>query len=95
MVYSYTFKKIILKTNTPINFCSKIGKHCIINTNSTVEHDNTVRPFSHISVGNMIAGNVTIGKKTWVGSNAVVVKNIDTPGTYIGVPAKILNYVFS
>ncbi len=97
----------VVSANAVINACSKIGKHCIINTNSAVEHDNIIESFSHISVGTMLAGNVTIGKKTWVGvgasvrdgiticdncmigAGAVVVKNIVTPGTYIGVPAKI------
>lgn len=89
-----------------INACATIGEHCIINTHATVEHDNKIEAFAHISVGAMLAGAVTVGKRAWVGigtsvlggiticddamigAGAVVVKNIEKPGTYIGVPAK-------
>ncbi len=69
---TYIGEGTVVSANAVINSCSKIGKHCIINTNSAVEHDNVVEAFSHISVGTMLAGNVTIGKKTWVGVGASV-----------------------
>ncbi len=99
----------VISANAVINSCSKIGEHCIINTNCSVEHDNVIKSFSHISVGTMLGGNVTVGMETWVGigatvkngvticdncligAGAVVVKDIDSPGTYIGVPAKYVH----
>ena len=99
----------VISANAVINSCSKIGNHCIINTNCTVEHDNIIKSFSHISVGTMLGGNVTVGEETWVGigtsvkngiticdncligAGAVVVKDINKPGTYIGIPAKYVH----
>ncbi|MBE7048025.1 MAG: acetyltransferase [Ruminococcaceae bacterium] len=99
----------VISANAVVNSCSKIGNHCIINTNCSVEHDNMIKSFSHISVGAMLGGNVTVGMGTWVGigatvkngiticdncligAGAVVVKDIETPGIYVGIPAKYTN----
>lgn len=62
----------VVMPNTVIQPHARIGSHCIINTGALVEHDNTVRDFSHISVGAKLAGNVTIGQRTWVGISATV-----------------------
>lgn len=96
----------VVMANAVINPFAQIGKHCIINTHATVEHDNSIEDFAHISVGTKLAGTVKIGKRTWVGvgatisnginvcedcmigAGAVVVKNIEISGTYVGVPAR-------
>ncbi|MBE6903411.1 MAG: acetyltransferase [Ruminococcaceae bacterium] len=62
--------------NAVINPFAKIGNHCIINTHSTVEHDNVIEDFSHISVGAKLAGDVKIGKGTSVGIGATVSNGI-------------------
>ena len=66
----------VVSANAVINSCSKIGKHCIINTNCVVEHDNVIEPFSHVSVGAMLGGNVTVGRETWIGIGATVKNGI-------------------
>ncbi|MEE0266249.1 MAG: acetyltransferase [Acutalibacteraceae bacterium] len=66
----------VVCANAVVNPCASIGKHCIINTNSSVEHDNTICDYVHISVGTKLAGNVTVGKGTWVGIGATVSNNI-------------------
>ena len=89
-----------------INSSSRIGKGCILNTSSSLDHDNVIEDNVHISPGVRTAGSVGIGKGTWlgigsvvsnnvnicsgckVGAGAVVVKDIDEPGTYVGVPAR-------
>lgn len=96
----------VIMANAVINPYARIGSHCIINSSATVEHDNEIEDFVHISVGAELAGTVKIGKRTWVGvgaaikngicvcrdcvigAGAVVVKNIDIPGTYVGIPAR-------
>ena len=50
-----------------------IGKHCIINTNATIEHDSLIADFVHICPGVSLAGNVTIGEGSLVGIGAVVI----------------------
>lgn len=67
----------VVMANAVINPFSQIGKHCIINTNATVEHDNSIEDFAHISVGTKLAGTVKIGKRTWVGIGATVSNGIN------------------
>ena len=95
-----------VRWHTAIHPGAKIGRHCILNSGSIVEHDDTIGDYVHISVGAKLAGTVTVGDHTWVGIGAVisndisvcggcmlgagtvVVKNIEDPGTYVGVPAR-------
>lgn len=95
----------VIMANAVVNPCAQIGNHCIINSNATVEHENIIEDFVHISVGTKLAGTVKVGKRTWVGvgatvsngisicqdcmigAGAVVIKNIEIPGTYVGIPA--------
>lgn len=96
----------VIMANVAVNAGAVIGKHCILNTGSIVEHDNQIDDFVHVSVGARLAGTVHVGKRTWVGigasvrnnlsvcagcmigAGAVVVKNIEEVGTYVGVPAE-------
>ena len=59
-----------------INAGAKLGKGCIVNTASSVDHDNVLGDYSHISVGAHLAGTVQVGERTWIGAGAVVSNNI-------------------
>ncbi|GLB58985.1 acetyltransferase [Cytobacillus sp. NCCP-133] len=96
----------VVMAGVVINCCTSIGKGCIINTGSTVDHDNKIEDFVHISPGVHLAGTVKVGKGSWlgigsvvsnnvnitsgckVGAGSVVVKSIDRPGTYVGIPVR-------
>lgn len=47
-----------------------IGKHVLINLNSTIGHDCTVEDYTSIMCGVNIAGEVTIGQSVFIGSGA-------------------------
>ncbi len=99
----------VVMAGAVINPGAKIGKSCIINTCSSVDHDCVILDYVHVSVGAHIAGMVHIGERTWIGAGAtvnnnlsicadcmigagaVVIKNIEIQGTYIGVPAKMID----
>lgn len=53
-----------------------IGKHVIINTKASVDHDCIVGDFTHIAPGGTICGGVKIGTGTLIGAGAVVIPNI-------------------
>ena len=96
----------VVMAGVVINCCTKIGKGCIINTSSTIDHDNVIKDYVHMGPGAHLAGTVIVGKGTWlcigsvvsnninitsgctVGAGAVVVKDINEAGTYIGIPAR-------
>ena len=66
----------VVMARVAINPDVTIGKHCIINTNATVEHDALIADFVHICPGVSLAGNVTIGEGTQVGIGAAVIQGI-------------------
>lgn len=63
-----------------INSSSVIGNGCIINTSSSLDHDNFVDDYAHVSPGVRTAGNVKIGKGTWVGIGSVISNNVNVCG---------------
>lgn len=74
----------VLMANTVVNASSAIGKHVIINTSASVDHDSVIEDFSHISPGVNLAGGVTVGRGAHIGIGACVV-----PGVRIGEWAKV------
>lgn len=74
-----------------INCCSEIGKGCIINTGVTIDHDNFIEDYVHISPGVHTAGTVKIGKGTWLGVGSVVSNNLNiTSGCKVGAGAVVV-----
>ncbi|MDQ0428388.1 sugar O-acyltransferase (sialic acid O-acetyltransferase NeuD family) [Planomicrobium stackebrandtii] len=59
-----------------INSSTKIGRGCIINTGSTIDHDNFIEDFVHISPGVHLAGTVKVGSRCWLGIGSIVSNNI-------------------
>jgi sugar O-acyltransferase (sialic acid O-acetyltransferase NeuD family) len=59
-----------------INADVRIGKNCIINTNSVIEHGVKIKDHTHISTGAIINGETIIGSKVFIGSGSVVTNNI-------------------
>ena len=54
----------------------KIGKCCIINTNSNIDHESIICDFVNINPSATLCGNVLIGKNTIVGANATIIEKI-------------------
>lgn len=57
---------------TVINMNAHIGRHCIINTGSIIEHDCIIEDYVHISPSVTLCGGVEIGMLTQIGARAVV-----------------------
>mgnify|MGYP002733999642 FL=1 len=67
----------VVMAGVVVNCCTKIGKGCIINTGSTIDHDNCIEDFVHVSPGSHLAGTVKVGKGSWLGISSVVSNNIN------------------
>ncbi len=67
----------VVMAGAVINPCTTVGKGCIINTCSSVDHDNKISNFVHIAVGAHLAGTVEIGIRTWIGAGATVKNNVN------------------
>ena len=54
----------------------KIGKHVIINTAASIDHDCIVEDFAHVSPNATLSGNVKVGEGSHIGAGAVIIPNI-------------------
>lgn len=66
----------VIMAGVVINSSTQIGNGCIINTCSSVDHDNEIKDYVHLSPGVRTAGNVKINHTTWLGIGSVVSNNI-------------------
>ena len=69
----------VVMANVVINPASTIGKHCILNTSSVIEHDNGLGDYVHISPNTTLCGGVNIEDNSWIGAGSVIRQQI-----YIG-----------
>lgn len=81
----------VIMAGVVINNSCKIGKGCIINTCSSLDHDNVIEDYVHISPGARTAGNVFIGRSTWLGIGSIVSNNVNIcNGCIIGAGAVVV-----
>lgn len=60
-----------------INSSCRVGKGCIINTSSSLDHDSVIEDYVHLSPGVNLAGKVTVGKGSWIGIGSAISNNIN------------------
>ncbi len=69
---------------------STLGHHCILNTNSTVDHECVLGNGVHVMGGASIAGRVTIGDFSSIGTNATILPNLKVgKNVFIGAGAVV------
>jgi len=74
-----------------INSSSRIGKGCIINTSCSLDHDNVIEDYVHISPGTNLAGAVRVGKGSWIGIGSIVSNNVNiASGCKVGAGAVVV-----
>ena len=77
-----------------INPCTRIGNHCKINTQCSVDHDNTIGDFAAIEPGAVLNGTIRVGTCSTVASGAVVRHGINIGDhVIVGAGATVLNDV--
>ena len=59
-----------------VNADASIGRNCILNSQSLVEHDVIIADHCHISTAAIINGGVQVGEGTFVGSNSVIRESV-------------------
>lgn len=65
--YAYIASGSVIMANAVINPAVKIGQGCIVNTAATIDHDCIIADGVHISPGAHLAGNINVGKYSWLG----------------------------
>ena len=77
-----------------INPGTVIGKHCIINTCASLDHDNYLENFVHVSPGAHLAGTVRVGEGTWICAGVTIINNITIgKNDIIGAGATVISNI--
>lgn len=71
-----------------------IGKHCIINTAATVDHDCNLKDFVHISPNSTLCGNISVGEGAHIGAGATIIQGLNIgKWATVGAGAVVINDV--
>lgn len=63
--------------NVVINIASNVGRGCIINTSSSVDHDCKIDDYVHLAPGTKLAGAINIGQYSFVGIGGVIIQGLE------------------
>ena len=84
----------VVMAGVVINTGTIIGKHCIINTCSSLDHDNILEDYVHVSPGSHLAGTVKVGRKTWICTGVTIINNISIGNNnIIGAGATVIKNI--
>jgi sugar O-acyltransferase (sialic acid O-acetyltransferase NeuD family) len=77
-----------------INPDTLIGKHCIVNTRASLDHENVVNDFANVSPGATTGGKVTLGEYCFIGLGAAIIQKV-TVGAHsiVGAGAVVVKSV--
>ena len=81
-------KGCIINTGSTIDHDNVLGDFVHISPGAHLAGSVNVGSGTWIGIGSCISNDVYITKECIIGAGAVVIKDIQEPGTYVGVPAK-------
>ena len=84
-------KGCIINTSSSVDHDCVIGDYVHISVGTHLAGTVVVGTGTWIGTGAIVSNNINICGGCTIGAGAVVIKSIDEPGTYIGVPAKLKN----
>lgn len=77
-----------------INTGTKVGKHCIINTCASLDHDDIIEDYVHISPGAHLAGKVKVGEGSWICAGVTIVNNVNIgQSVIVGAGATVIDNI--
>ena len=80
--HAYIGDGTIVMHRVIVNSGARIGKNCILNTGSLLEHDVRVGDHTHVSTSTVINGDAWIGSGCFVGSHATIIQGLRLPDHY-------------
>jgi sugar O-acyltransferase (sialic acid O-acetyltransferase NeuD family) len=76
-------KGVVAMPGVVVNTGAKIGDNVILNTGSSIDHDCVIESNCHICPGVHLAGNVSVGAGTMIGTGSCVIPGIRIGGNSI------------
>ncbi len=81
-------RHVLINLHGTIGHDTVIGDYSVLSPGVHVSGHSNIGQTCDLGTGVMILPDIKIPAETVIGAGAVVTRNIDQPGTYIGVPAK-------
>ncbi len=81
-------KGCILNTKSLIEHEASIGNFCHISTAAIVNGQANIGDYCFVGSNTVVANNTNVIANTVIAAGSQVLKNIETPGTYIGSPLR-------
>jgi acetyltransferase EpsM len=66
----------VIMAGVVVNPASHIGRHVILNTTSSIDHECVIGDYVHISPNATLCGNVVVGEGAHIGAGATVIQGI-------------------
>jgi sugar O-acyltransferase (sialic acid O-acetyltransferase NeuD family) len=86
----------VVMAGVAINPCCSVGRFCILNTHSSLDHDSMLEDFSSLAPGAVTGGNCRIGQYSAVGIGAVLIHGIHVgEHTVIGAGSLVVKSIES
>ena len=85
-------KGAIVNTCASVDHDCRIGDFVHVSVGAHVAGTVNVGERTWLGIGCCVSNNINICHDCMVGAGAAVVRDIDAPGTYVGVPARLLHY---
>lgn len=82
------YDNVIINTKSIVEHNSIVKSHCNVAPAAVILGSVTLEEGAYIGASSTIKQLITIDSWATVGAGAVVVKNIEDDGTYVGIPAK-------
>jgi sugar O-acyltransferase (sialic acid O-acetyltransferase NeuD family) len=79
----------LLNVGCVIAHDSKVGAGCFLSPSVTLAGFVRLEPSVSLGIGTTVIDNVHIASGVRTGAGAVVIANLDVPGLYVGVPARL------
>ena len=84
----------VIMAGVIVNTGTKVGRHAILNTSSSIDHECVIEDFVHVSPNATLCGNVSVGEGSHIGAGATIIQGI-TVGKWatIGAGAVVIRDV--
>lgn len=83
-------KGCIVNTSSSVDHDCKLGNYCHISPGTHICGTVEIGDETWLGAGSTVINNVSICDECMIGAGSVVVDEIIVPGTYVGLPAKLL-----